>query len=394
VRVRTIELRILAVVLAVLWFVAFALVLIGYRPGGPVDVLVGLAAAGPILVAIVAIAWPPVARGDRAFAATAWLGLAAVLLLIPSIAGIVAQLVGRGPQTLLPSFEAAYPWFLALLATGLFAGLGVARHRLGGGALRRRRLAAGGLIAVAMVLATGSLFSAVALVNELALGNRAAIASRFGPTDPTLEPPPCTGTLTAGPTARIDLRLDGSVDGRRTGQAVIGGIRNGSDVRWSGFAATRLLVGQVGAARVGDEAWMRQPGTTWAATPLATVEGMDLDVPLVDEALTPANRSVAEDHGLDFIEGARAHHCRVTIDGDTLRRALPEIDLLVGQTDISRWRVDLDYWVFADGQLGQVDGQAHGPAGGLVEDALQATIRFRLTAIDRGLPVSVFAPAR
>ena len=208
-------------VLAVLWFVAFALVLIGYRPGGPVDVLVGLAAAGPILVAVVAIAWPPVARGDRAFAATAWLGLAAVLLLIPSIAGIVAQLVGRGPQTLLPSFEAAYPWLLALLATGLFAGLGVARHRLGGGALRRRRLAVGGLIAVAMVLATGSLFSAVALVNELALGNRPAIASRFGPTDPTLEPPPCTGALTAGATARIDLRLDGSVDGRRIGQAVI-----------------------------------------------------------------------------------------------------------------------------------------------------------------------------
>ena len=393
-RVRTIELRILALVLAVLWFVAFALVLIGYRPGGPVDVLVGLAAAGPILVAIVAIAWPPVARGDRAFAATAWLGLAAVLLLIPSIAGIVAQLVGRGPQTLLPSFEAAYPWFLALAATGLFAGLGVARHRLGGGALRRRRLAAGGLIAVALVLATGTLFSAVALVNELALGNRPAIASRFGPTDPTLEPPPCTGELTAGPTARIDLRLDGSVDGRRTGQAVISGIRNGADVRWNGFAATRLLVGQVGAARVAGEAWMRQPGTSWTSTPLASVEGWDLDVPLVDQALTPANRSVAEDHGLDFIEGARARHCRVTIDGDTLRRALPEVELLVGQTDISRWRVDLDYWMFADGQLGQVDGQARGPASGLVDDALQAAIRFRLTAIDRGLPVSVFPPVQ
>ena len=251
-----------------------------------------------------AIAWPPVARGDRAFAATAWLGLAAVLLLIPSIAGIVAQLVGRGPQTLLPSFEAAYPWFLALAATGLFAGLGVARHRLGGGALRRRRLAAGGLIAVALVLATGTLFSAVALVNELALGDRPAIASRFGPTDPTLEPPPCTGELNAGPTARIELRLDGSVDGRRTGQAVIGGIRDGADVRWNGFAATRLLVGQVGAARVAGEAWVRQPGTSWSPTPLAAVEGWDLDVPLVDQALTPANRSVAEDHGLDFIEGA------------------------------------------------------------------------------------------
>lgn len=391
-RVRTIELRILALVLVGLWFAAFALILVGYRPGGPVDLLVGLAAAGPILIAVAAVAWPPVARGDRAFAATAWLGLAAVLLLVPSIAGIVGQLVGRGPQTLLPSFEAAYPWLLALIATGLFAGLGVARHRLGGTALRRRRLVAGGLIAVAMVLAAGSLFSVVAIANELALGNRPAIASRFGPTDPHLEVPRCEGALGVGETARLDLRLDASVDNHRIGQVVIGGIRDGGDVRWTGFAATRLLVGQVGAARVGDEAWQRQPGTAWGPTALEAVDGRDLDVALVDVALTPANRSVSEDRGLAYIEGARARHCRVTIDGDTLRRALPEIDLLIGQTDISRWRVDLDYWVFADGQLGQADGQATGPAGGLEADALLATLRFRLTAVDRGLPVSVLAP--
>ena len=103
----------------------------------------GLAAIGPILVAILAVAWPPVARGDRAFAAIAWLALGAILLLIPSITGLVTQLEGRGPQTLLPSFEAAYPWLLALLATGLFAGLGLARGRLGETALRRRRLVVG-----------------------------------------------------------------------------------------------------------------------------------------------------------------------------------------------------------------------------------------------------------
>jgi hypothetical protein len=392
VRVRAIELRILAMVLVVLWFVVFGLVLIGYRPGGPIDLAVGLAAIGPILIALVAVRWPPVARGDRAFAATAWLGFAAVLLLIPSIAGIVTQLVGRGPQTLLPSFEAAYPWVIALLATAMFAGLGVARRRLGGGALRRRRLLAGTLIALAMVLAAGSVFSAVALVNELALGDRPANASRFGPTDPALEPPPCNGTLTAGTTARLDLRLDGSIDDRRSGQVVIGGIRDGGDVRWNGFAATRLLVGQVGAARIGENAWERQPGSGWATAPLAALVDRDLDVPLVEEALTPANRSVAEDHGLSYIEGARARHCRITLDGDSLRRALPEVDLLIGETDISRWRVDLDYWVFADGQLGQADGRATGPAGTLQQDALLATIRFRLTAIDRGLPVTVFPP--
>ena len=82
----------------------------------------------------------------------------------------------------------------------------------------------------------------------------------------------------------------------------------------------------------------------------------------------------------------------MTLDGDTLRRALPEVDLLIGETDISRWRVDLDYWVFADGQLGQADGRATGPARDLQQDALLAAIRFRLTAIDRGLPVTVFPP--
>jgi hypothetical protein len=132
VRVRAIELRILALVLVVLWAAAFVLVLVAYRPGGPVDLGVGLAAAGPILVAVAAVTWPPVAHGDRAFAATAWLGLAAVLLLVPSLAGIVGQLAGGGPQTLVPSAEAAYPWLLALIATGLFAGLGIARRRLGG----------------------------------------------------------------------------------------------------------------------------------------------------------------------------------------------------------------------------------------------------------------------
>lgn len=380
--------------LVVLWFVACALVLIGYRPGGPVDILVGLAAVGPMLIAMAAVAWPPVARGDRAFAGIAWLGLLAVLLLVPSIAGLVAQLVGRGPQTLLPSFEAAYPWLLALTATGLYAGLGVARHRLGGGALRRRRLGVGGAVAVLMVLAAGTLFSAVAIGNELALGNRPALGSRFGPTDPELEPPPCDGALRAGPSARLDLRLDASVDDRRIGQVVIGGIRDGSDFRWLGFAATRLLVGQVGAARVGEDAWDRQPGTGWVRTPLETVTNLDLDVPLIDEALTIANRSVAEDHGLSYIEGARARHCRITIDGDTLRTAVPEVSLLIGETDLSRWRVDLDYWVFADGQLGQADGRATGPAGGLEPDALLSTLRFRLTAADRGLPVTVFPPSR
>ncbi len=391
-RVRTIVLRILGVILVALWFTVVALLVAGYHPGGPADLAVALAATGPTLIALASVAWPPVARGDRPFAAVVWLGLGAVLLLVPSIAGIVSQLAGLGPQTLLPSPEAAYPWLLALVATALFAGLGISRRRLGETAVRRRRLVVGTVSAIAMVLAAGSLFSATAIVNELALGNRPAIASRFGPTDPSLEPPECGADLSAGSTARVELHLDAAVDGRPTGQVVIAGVRNGPDVRWTGFAATAQLVGQVGVIRIGSHAWVRDPGTSWVAATLDAVAGQDLDRRLVLDALTPANRSVAEDRGLAFIEGARARHCRITIDADTLRRSLPQISLLIGEADISRWRADLDYWVFGDGQLGQVDGRASGPATGLAENALLATVRFRMTAVDRGIPVTLVPP--
>ena len=97
VRVRIIQLRILAGILTALWALAFVLVLVGYRPGGPVDIVVGFAAVLPLLVALAALRWPPAARGERAFASIVWLGLGAVLLLIPSLAGLVIQLETRGP---------------------------------------------------------------------------------------------------------------------------------------------------------------------------------------------------------------------------------------------------------------------------------------------------------
>ena len=393
-RVRTIELRILAASLACLWLAAFGLILIGYRPGGPVDILVGIAAAGPILIAVGALIWPPVARGDRAFALMAWLALGAMLLLVPSIGGLLGQLGGGGPQTLLPSLEAAYPWILALLATGVFAGLGLARRRLGETALRRRRLALGTFLGVAMVLAAGSLFSTVALVNELALNDRISIASRFGPTDPDLEPPECGGVILYGTTAVLDLRMDSSLDGRFSGQVAIHGTRNGTDVQWSGFAATRLMLGERGITRIGDRIWELQPGRPWTvARPGASLQ-QDLDRTLLLVALTPDNRAVAEDRGLAYIEGARARPCRIAADGTMIRNALPEVEMLVGNADLARWRGDLDYWVFADSQLGQVDGRISGPAIGLAEDALIAALRFRITAVDRGSHIAVLPPAR
>ncbi len=393
-RVRTIELRILGVALAGLWLAAFVLVLLGYRPGGPADAVVALALAGPIAVALAGVLWPPVARGDRAFAAITWLGLGAILMLLPSLVGVATQLAGGGPQTLLPSAEAAYPWVLALLATGWFAGLGIARRRLGETAMRRRRLVLGTAIGVVLVLVTGTTFTLAAVANELALGDRPAISSRFGPTEATTDLPECGGPLAAGATARVELRMDASVDDQRTGQVSIAGVRDGADVRWTGFAAARANLGQHGVARIGDRAWVRLPRVPWTSVPPETVAGQDLDRQLVAVALTPENRTAAEDRGLAFIEGARARHCRITIEGGTLRAAMPSIDLLIGGADVSRWRGDVDYWVFADGELGQADGQVSGPATGLAEDALLATLRFRMTAVERGRPVSILPPRR
>ncbi|HEX7497166.1 MAG TPA: hypothetical protein VF344_01680 [Candidatus Limnocylindrales bacterium] len=62
-RVRQFELRLLAAVLTVLWAVGGGVVLIAYRPGGPVDVLVGVAASLPLLVSVSAIVWPPLVKG-------------------------------------------------------------------------------------------------------------------------------------------------------------------------------------------------------------------------------------------------------------------------------------------------------------------------------------------
>jgi hypothetical protein len=283
---------------------------------------------------------------------------------------------------------------LALVATGLFAGFGIARRRLGETSLRRRRLVAGSAIGLALVLVAGGAFGAAAIANELALSDRSVAGSQFGPTDPAVEPPPCTEGLAAGDTAVLDLQMDAAVDDRRTGQLRLQGIRNGPDVRYTGFAATRLTLGQFGLVRAGGRAWERLPGGSWAEAPLGEAAGRDLDRQLVFEALAPEDRTVAEDRGTAYIEGARARHCWIPIDGDTLRRALPQVALLVGETDLARWRGDLDYWVFTDGQLGQVDGRLTGPAGTLDPEGLNALIRFRLTAVDRGDPITVLPPLR
>jgi hypothetical protein len=393
VRVRTFELRLIGVALAGCWVVAAGLVLVDYRPGGPVDVAVGLAALLPAVVALAGVAWPPVARGNRAFAAMVWLAAGSLLVLVPSIADVTGQLGSRGVQTLLPSVESAYPWVLGLVGTCLFSGFGIARRRLGEAAMRRRRLVRGLSVATLLAVCSALVFAAVAFGNEIALRDRVATSSRFGPTDIEHDPPKCDGPLGVGPSARLGVHFQGTLDGRSIGTIDITGERDRADVRWLAYVATTRELGLAGAAEIGNDAWVREPFAGWRRSTPAEVGDAALDLTAFRTALTPEARAAASTLGVGLIEGAQARQCRTAIDGPSFRAAFPQIAWLVGDADLGHWRGQLDYWVFLDGQIGRIAGSVNGEAAGIQTGALQATIRVDLSATDRGSVVDIGPPA-
>jgi hypothetical protein len=386
------ELRLIAAALVACWTLTAGILLLGYRPGGPVDLVVGIAAALPAAIAIAGLAWPPATHGARAFATMVWLGLGSLLLLVPSIADIGAQIVQRGPQTLLPSVEAAYPWALALFGTSLFAGFGIARRQLGETAMRQRRLVRGVVVAVVLAAVAGILFTAVAMANEVALRDQPTRSSRFGPTDGTGDPPLCDATMSVGSTARLELHLSAVIDGRSLASVDLAGSRSDRDFRWIAYAATPTQLGLLGEARIGSEAWVRGAYTGWQRADPADVSSGTIDRQAFNVALENGTRAAAEFHGVDVVEGARARHCRIAIDGTTLRHAFPQVGWLVGDADLSRWRGQLDYWIFLDGELGRVIGSANGDAGDIREGALLATISIDLSATERGTPIVLEKP--
>jgi len=394
VRVRNFELRLIGSCLVACWIVAGGLILLAYRPGGPFDLIVGLTALGPIAIALAGVIWPPLGRGDLAFSAIVWLGIGGLLCLMPSIAGIIGQLTAFGSQTLLPSIEAAYPWLVALLATSLFSGFGIARRWQGGTAIRRRRLAAGTAVALLASGISGTAFGAAAVANEIALRDQPTAVSRFGPTGGAAQPPLCDMPLATAPTARLGLRLDGTVDLRSLGSVDLTGIRVDADFRWLAYVATSHELGQYGSARRGQDAWLMTPAAVWHPVPTADVSTDTLDVQAQEVALRQDYRATAEDRGVEVIEGARARRCRVAVDGQIFAAAFPQVRWLVGSADLHRWRGQLDYWVFLGGQVGQVAGSINGEAAGVVPEAIQGTVEVRLTATERGRSLVVYPPVR
>jgi hypothetical protein len=391
-RVRQLELRLLAAALAGGWATTAGLLLVGYRPGGPIDLLVGLLACLPVPIAVAAVRWPPVPRGRLAFPSIVALGTLSLLVLVPSIGDLVVRLARGGPQTLLPSLEAAYPWLLALLGTSVFAGLGLARRILGPRAGRRPRLVLGTTVGIVLATGTAAVVAAAAVANDLALRDRPALGSIYGPTDPSLVPPDCDAPLAAGPSARLSLRLSGEVDLRPIGEVDIAGLRVGGDFRWSGYAATPVALGTYGAARVGGQAWRALPRIGWYQVDPAEVAGADLDRQLVTVALAPGYRTAAEDRGIATIGGARARHCRIAIDGPTFAAAVWPLWLVVGDASVRRWRGQLDYWVFADGEVGRVEATLNGEAYDLSPSGILGTVRLEMEAVARGLDTTVARP--
>src|SRR3990170_2865123 len=180
-RARRLELRLLGSALVGAWGLAAVLVLLAYRPGGPFDLVVGITMLGPLAIAISGVLWPPVARGRDTYPIVVALGVGSLLLLLPSIGGVLNQLEALGSQTLMPSLEAAYPWLLALAGTSLFAGFGLARRLDAGTALRPRRLRVGTAVAVAFTAIAGTAFAGAAIANELALRARTSAGSPMSP---------------------------------------------------------------------------------------------------------------------------------------------------------------------------------------------------------------------
>lgn len=376
------------------WLVSGGLILLTYRPGGPLDLVVGLTTIGPIAIALAGVVWPPVARGDVAFPTIVWLGLIGLLCLVPSIVGLLPQLTVYGSQTLLPSIEAVYPWLVALLATSLFSGFGIARRLQGGTAIRRRRMVTGLAIALAATGLSGAAFGVAAMANEMAMRDQPTASSRFGPTRGPAQPPLCDMVLLAGSTARLTLHLEGTIDLRPLGSIDLAGVRAGRDFRWQGYVATSDQLGLYGESRSGDQGWLRTPSNDWHAVPVESVGDGTLDVQALTVALSEDYRATAEDRGVEVIEGARARRCRIAVDGEIFDAAFPEVRMLVGTADLHRWRGQLDYWVFLDGEVGQIAGSINGEATAVVPEALQGTVEVLLTATERGKGLVVYPPAR
>ncbi len=324
---------------------------------------------------------------------------------------LASTLASDGPQSLLPSAETVYAIAIALYFTSFFSVVGLIHRRRRVRSLERRATWLTALVAGLLTVVAGGAFLLVAAVNEHDLRQEEPASSRYGPTDPDLEPPYCDEQVALGPSAHIVVTATSSLDTEVRGTARLEGQRNGLDEAWSGSWSGPDGEGGAAYRRVGRLAWRNDvnsdqaaPGSTWQRTEpdpygLLGTQGLTLDGPPFAVASAPRGAIVAEDLGIDHIEGARARHCRTFIDGDTALHAfLPLRWLLYDNSDdpgsaIPRWRGELDWWVFADGQLGRATVEVSGSRAETPWDAegVRVVLGAELSAIDRDGPTAAAA---
>jgi hypothetical protein len=92
------------------------------------------------------------------------------------------------------------------------------------------------------------------------------------------------------------------------------------------------------------------------------------------------------------VDGARARHCRLAVDGRTFEASFPQVSWLLGSASLNSWRGELDFWVFMDNEVGMVSGSVNGDAQGILPHGLLATVRVKLTAVDRDTPITILQP--
>ncbi len=406
------QMRLLAVILTVLWAVTAVVIATAYRPGGPIDVFVALACFVPVAIADLGVIRPARKLSRPHRIALIWVWIIAVLFVIPVIYGIATTVTKDGPQGLLPSAEAAYAGAIALFAMSYFSTVGFVHQRLHARALERRAGLTTAVVAAGLTVVSGLAFVFVAVVNDHELRSETGSSSRFGPTDPQLLPPFCDEGVALGPNADITIEATSSVDTVERGSAVLAGQRGGRDESWGGSWDGPDGSGQQAYLRSGGLAWINDssddvqaPGTSWDETvpnPFGLLEDLDLTMDGPPHAVADAPRGtiVAEDLGIEHIEGARARHCRTLIDGSTaLDTFLPLRWLLVDGSMVDgaafhSWRGELDWWVFGDGQLGLASVEVSGPRGDTSwdDDGVRAVLEARLEAVERDVPFDVAAP--
>ena len=70
----------------------------------------------------------------------------------------------------------------------------------------------------------------------------------------------------------------------------------------------------------------------------------------------------------------------------------PDAANLAGSDQLGHWRGELDYWIFSDGEVGQIQASVSGEAEPLGRSGIVGTVAVTLDATERDRFRSIAAP--